>query len=133
MADQENPVEAVPQEEGKLNTNEAMRDLLKRASYSDNLFKGLNEVARLIDRGEADVCFTAKNCDVKDYKELVKALCGEKNIPIIEVSTREALGELVGLFKLDASGDARKIVKTSSVAVRNADKESQAWKVLFNN
>ena len=130
MADEEGKGEEPPQEEVKLTTNDAMREMIKKASYSDNLFKGLNEVARLIDRGEADICFVAKNCDVKDYKELVKALCAEKDIPLIEVSNREALGEMAGLFKLDPSGDARKIVKTSSVAIRNIDKDSQAWKVL---
>lgn len=70
----------------------------------------------------------ADNCDNKDYKNLVTALCAEKGVKIFKVSNREALGEWAGLCKYDFDGTARKVIKCSCVVITNTDEESAAFK-----
>lgn len=132
MADEESKVEA-PAEEQEMTIFEAIRELLKKASHRNGLFRGINEVARAIDKGEAKVCFVADNCELGDYKNLVKALCTEKEVPLVNVADRLTLGEWAGMCKIDNSGVARNVVKCSSVALSHVDEETKAWKVLSNS
>ena len=59
-----------------------------------------------------------------------QALCQEHNIPLIKVDCNRKLGEWAGLCKLDAEGKARKVVRCSSVAVRDWGKETPAHDVV---
>jgi small subunit ribosomal protein S12e len=131
MADEESKVEA-PAEEQEMTIFEAIRELLKKASHRNGLFRGINEVARAIDKGDAKICFIAENCELADYKNLIKALCHEKTVPLLNVSDRLMLGEWAGMCKVDASGTARNVVKCSSVALSFVDEETKAWKVVDN-
>ncbi|CAG9315246.1 unnamed protein product [Blepharisma stoltei] len=116
----------------EMNIYDAIREVLKKASHRDGLLRGINEAARAIDRGDAKVCFLAENCDLKEYKGLIRALCTEKDVPLVMVSDRNTLGEWAGMCKVDTTGTARHIVKCSSVVVTDVDEETQAWKVLSN-
>lgn len=118
----------VPEEEEELDIFEAVQQVLKKAKHSDGLSIGINEAARAIDRGDARLCFLADNCDNKDYKNLVTALCAEKGIKVFKVSSRETLGEWAGLCKYDFDGTARKTVKCSCVAITNTDEDSAAFR-----
>lgn len=120
------------EEEEELSIHQAIQEVIKRAGHSDGLLKGLNEAARAIDKEQAKFCFLADDCDLKDYKRLIKALCTEKGIPVIAVSERTTLGEWCGLCKVDASGTARKVVKCSCAVVTEVDEESNPYKVLRN-
>jgi small subunit ribosomal protein S12e len=131
MADEQPKVEE-PVEETEMTIYEAIREVLKRASHQNGLFRGVNEVARAIDKGDAKLCFIADNCELADYKNLIKALCAEKEVPLVNVTDRVLLGEWAGICKVDAAGVARNIVKCSSVAVSVIDEETRAWKVLTN-
>jgi hypothetical protein len=51
-------------------------------------------------------------------------------IPIIKVDSNQKLGEWAGLCKLDAEGKARKVVRCSSVVVRDWGKESPAHDII---
>jgi small subunit ribosomal protein S12e len=64
------------------------------------------------------------------YKKLIQALCQEHGIPIIKVDSNQKLGEWAGLCKLDAEGKARKVVRCSSVVVRDWGKETPAKDVV---
>ena len=130
MADEETKVETG--ESAEMTIFEAIRDVLKKASHHNGLFRGVNEVARAIDKGDAKVCFVADNCELNDYKNLIKALCTEKHVPLVNVTDRLQLGEWAGMCKIDAAGVARNVVKCSSVAISYVDEETQAWKVLSN-
>lgn len=119
-------------EEEEMDIYEAIKQVLKKAIHADGLSRGLNEAARSIDKGEARVCFLADNCDQKDYKNLIKALCTEKNVPLVQVADREALGEWAGLCKIDVNGQARRVVKCSCAVVTQVDEDSNAFKILSN-
>ena len=131
MADEETKVE-VAQESSEMTIYVAIREVLKKASHLNGLFRGVNEVARAIDKGDAKVCFVADNCELNDYKNLIKALCLEKQVPLVNVTDRLLLGEWAGMCKIDQAGVARNVVKCSSAAVSVVDEETEAWKVLSN-
>lgn len=77
-------------------------------------------------RREAHFCIFAKNCDEPSYRNLVKALCHEHKIPIIEVDDKAELGELVGQCKYDKEGKARKVVGCSCAVVKNYSRDDLA-------
>ena len=129
MAEEESKLEPAP-ESSEMTIFEAIREILKKASHHNGLFRGINEVARAIDKGEAKICFVADNCELNDYKNLLKGLCTEKEVPLVNVTDRTQLGEWAGICKIDQAGVARNVVKCSSVAISFVDEETQAWKVL---
>ena len=63
------------------------------------------------------MCLLAKDCDSEEYRSLVTALCAAGGIPLLLVESREKLGELVGLVKLDKEGNPRGKTVKCSVAV----------------
>lgn len=131
MSDTEvEPKDVSAEAEEEMDIYSAIREVMKRARNKDGLFKGINECARAIDRQRAKVCFLAKNCENADYKMLVKALCSEHEVALVEVDDREQLGEWAGLCKVDTNGVARNIAKTSSVVVTEIETDSNAYKVL---
>ena len=119
---------AVP---GTMDINTAIQEVLKAALIHDGLARGLHESAKALDKRQALLCVLADNCDEPMYKKLVQALCQEHQIPLIKVDSNQKLGEWAGLCKLDAEGKARKVVRCSSVVVRDCGKEGPAhdWKV----
>lgn len=133
MSDTEvEPKDATAEAEEEMDIYSAIREVMKRARNKDGLFKGINECARAIDRKNARVCFLAKNCENADYKTLIKALCSEHGVPLVEVDDREQLGEWAGLCKVDTNGVARNIAKTSCVVVTEVEADTNAYKVLSN-
>merc|ERR1712135_229312 len=81
-------------------------------------------------RGKPFLCVLAENCDEREYKKLVQALCQEHQIPLIKVDSNMKLGEWAGLCKLDKDGKARKVVKCSSCVVKDWGKESPALDIV---
>lgn len=65
----------------------------------------------------------AKNCDEQHYSKLVKSLCKENGIPLLEVDDGVVLGEWIGLCKYDANKTMRKKRKCSSLAVKDYPSE----------
>lgn len=133
MSDTEvEPKDASAEAEEEMDIFTAIREVMKRARNKDGLFRGINECARAIDRDKAKVCFLAKNCENADYKTLIKALCTEHSVPLVEVEDREHLGEWAGLCKVDSNGVARNVAKTSSVVVTEVEADTNAYKILSN-
>merc|ERR1712196_535082 len=101
----EAPVEAVPVVEAEpLDTVSALKQVLKEALCHDGLARGIRECARMLDKRRVHLCVLAENCSEPAYKKLIEALCTE-------------LGEWAGLCKIDAEGNARKVVSCSCVCV----------------
>ena len=46
------------------------------------------------------MCVLNEACEEEAYKKLVKALCGEHSIPLIQVGDGKLLGEWAGLCEL---------------------------------
>lgn len=94
-AENENPVQHVEEEKSD-NIHDAIKLVIKKSLANDGLVKGLNEVVKTLDRKEALLCVLAGNCEDAKYKKLVTTMCKTNSIPIIEVETREELGEWLG-------------------------------------
>ena len=124
------PAAAAPTSTGPMDINTAIQEVLKAALIHDGLARGLHESAKALDKRQALLCVLADNCDEPMYKKLVQALCQEHQIPLIKIDNNQKLGEWAGLCKLDAEGKARKVVRCSSVVVRDWGKEGPAHDVM---
>merc|ERR1711977_549020 len=76
-----------------------------------------SECARMLDKRRVHLCVLAKNCTEPAYSKLIKALCTEHAINLLEVDDNSELGEWAGLCKIDAEGNARKVVSCSCVCI----------------
>merc|ERR1712070_52109 len=108
----EAPVAAEPVVESEpLDRESALKRVLKNALAHDGLARGIRECARVLDKRRVHLCVLATNCSEPAYQKLIKALCTEHAINLMEV------GEWAGLCKIDAEGNARKVVSCSCVCI----------------
>jgi small subunit ribosomal protein S12e len=113
-----------------MDINTAVQLVLKKSLAHDGLSRGLHEAARAIERGEAQLCILAEDCNQPDYKKLIEALCGVHNVNLISVPENKQLGEWAGLCKLDSEGTARKVVGCSCAVITDYGEETEALNVL---
>ncbi|TRY70156.1 hypothetical protein TCAL_01228 [Tigriopus californicus] len=124
------PTPVVAPTGGAMDKDTAIKEVLKAARIHDGLARGLHETVKALDKRQAHLCLLADDCDEPSYKKLVQALCQEHNIPLLTVDDKFQLGEWAGICKLDTEGKARKVVKCSSVAIRDWGKETPAHDVI---
>lgn len=131
----------------ELTQTEALKRVLQQAMVVDGLRRGLHESAKALSKaigrnpdgtlavapGGARLCVLARDCDEAAFVKLVRALCQEKGVPLIEVDQRKQLGEWCGLCKLDAEGAPRKVVKTSVAVITDFGVESDALTALIKS
>ena len=102
----------------------ATKELMKKALIHDGLRRGLHECAKALDASKAQLCILASNCEEAGYTKLITALCQEHEVKLLTVEDSKELGEWAGLCKLDAEGNARKVVSCSAVVVTDFGEES---------
>merc|ERR1711881_664861 len=124
----EEAVEAEP-----LDTVSALKKVLKKVMCHDGLARGLRECARMLDKRRVHLCVLADNCSEPAYKKLVQALCTEHGINLMTVPDNTELGEWAGLCKIDAEGNARKVVSCSCVCVTDYGEQSEALDFLLKD
>lgn len=61
-------VNVVPQ----MDTMTAVSEVLKNALHHEGLQRGLRLTVKALDRGVAQICFLAEDCDEANYKRLVE-------------------------------------------------------------
>ena len=125
--------EAGPSAGEPMDVMTALQIVLKKALVNDGLARGLHECAKALDKRQAHLCVLASDCDEPAYGKLVEALCTEHSINLIKVPSNKDLGQWAGLCKIDAEGEARKVVRCSCVVVRDYGEESEALNVLLNH
>jgi small subunit ribosomal protein S12e len=123
-------VVAAPAPGEPMDLNTAVRVVLKKALAHDGLSRGLHEACRSIEKGQAQLCILAEDCNQPDYKKLIEALCNEANVSLISVPTNKQLGEWVGLCKVDENGEARNVVGCSCAVVTDYGEESEGLSIL---
>ena len=92
--------------------------IVEKARKTGKIDKGTNEVTKAIERGVAKAVFYAADVSPKEIIAHLAIISKEKNIPCIEVDSKQKLGVAVGIP-----------VSTSAVAiieVGEADKEVQS-------
>lgn len=91
-------------------------EVVEVAKATGKIRKGTNETTKAVENGTAKLVVIAKDVNPKEVVMHLPVLCKEKNVPCIEVNTKEELGESAGIP-----------VGTASVAVTN---EGDAKKIL---
>jgi len=120
------PVAMETEGSGDFDINVALQQVLKNSMICDGLARGLHEAVKALDKRQALMCVLAEDCDEAMYKKLVIALCTEHNIPLLRVDNNKKLGEWAGLCKIDKEGKARKVVRCSSVVIKDFGADSPA-------
>ncbi len=54
---------------------------------------------RSIEKGQAQLCILAEDCNQPDYKKLIEALCAEHNVNLISVPENKQLGQWCGVSR----------------------------------
>ena len=109
----------------------AVSEVLKNALHHEGLQRGLRLAVKALDRGVAQICFLAEDCDEATYTRLIEALCADRQVPLIKIPEGKTLGQWCGLCKIDAEGNARKIVKCSSAVITDFGEDSAALGVVL--
>merc|ERR1719373_1009633 len=77
---------------------------LKSSLLNDGLSRGLREVVKAIESGNAHLCFLAEDCNSAEYKQLITALCKSRSVDLLKVPSRKSLGLWAGLGKTNEDG-----------------------------
>ena len=115
-----------------LQLDTALPVVLKKALVYDGLSRGLREVTKALERRQGLLCVLASDCSEEAYQSLVRALCAEHGVPLLEVPEAAQLGSWAGLRKLDESGNARKVVSCSCAVIRKYGETSEALTWLLD-
>merc|ERR1712216_1026047 len=107
----------------------ALQQVLKKSLACHSLSRGLHEVCRSIEKGEAQLVVLAQDCDNGDYVKLVEGLCKEKSVSLLKVPKKEMLGEWCGLCKIDEEGEPTKVLNSSRAAVIDYGEETEGLAV----
>jgi len=71
--------------------------IIEKARKTGKIDKGANEVTKAAERGVAKAVFYAADVSPKEIVAHLAVICKEKNIPCIEVDSKQKLGIAAGL------------------------------------
>jgi len=71
--------------------------ICRTCSSAAGVARGLNETARALEKGQAQLAILADDCNQPDYKKLVEALCAENGTPLLSVPEAKQLGQWAGV------------------------------------
>jgi len=97
-------------------SNKAL-EAVELARTTGKLKKGTNEVTKAIERGTAKLVVVAKDVSPPEVTMHIPLLGKEKNVPVIEVPSKEELGAAAGLtvpavsVAIIQEGEARALIK----------------------
>jgi len=96
-----------------------IQQCVQEARNRRHLARGLNEVARALDQRRAVLCILSKACNEDNYSKLIKAMCSEHGIPMMQVDDSAVLGRWAGLARFDEEGEVKKVVKCACVVIQH--------------
>ena len=107
--------------------NEVSKEISKKAleaveiaKKTGKIKKGINEVTKCIEKSQARLVVVATDVNPKEVIMHLPALCKEKNIILVPVSSRQELGISAGLavpttaVAIIKEGDAKELIKELS-------------------
>lgn len=92
-------------------------EAIEIAKKTGKIKKGINEVTKIIERGQAKLAVLAKDTNPQDIIMHIPALCEEKNAPLVIVPSKDDLGGAAGLqvgtsaVVILVEGDAKSLLK----------------------
>merc|ERR1712137_468411 len=87
-----------------------------RRNCNVRLIMGLRQVVKALQRDQVAACVLSQGVKEAKYCNLLKALCEEKNVPLVLYGERVELGELVGCVKKNKSLEVKKNLPCGSAA-----------------
>jgi large subunit ribosomal protein L7Ae len=72
-------------------------DIIEKARKTGKIEKGINEVTKAIERGEAKLVIIASDVNPKEIIQHIPILCKEKKIPCEQVDSKQKLGIAAGI------------------------------------
>lgn len=75
----------------------ATLEVIKLVRNSGRLKKGINEVTRAVERGQARFVVIAEDVDPPEIVAFLPILCDEKRVPYVYVPSKKDLGAAAGL------------------------------------
>jgi len=103
-----------------------LQTCVQEARNRRQLARGLNEVARTLDQRQAVLCILSKGCNEDNYSKLIKAMCSEHGIPMMQVDDSAVLGTWAGLARYNEDGEVRKVVKCACVVIQQWDRKQSS-------
>lgn len=104
-------------------------ELVEAAKTTGKIKKGVNEATKAIERGTAKLVLAAKDVNPAEVIMHLAPLCQEKNIPLVEVPSREELGTAAGLAVSTAAvavvdeGEGKKLLKEILLKLKPEEKK----------
>ena len=92
-------------------------EAIEIAKNTGKLKKGANEVTKVLEKGLAKLVVIAKDISPPEIIMHIPLLAKEKNIPCVEVPSKEELGAAAGLsvgtaaVAITQEGEAKKVIK----------------------
>ena len=92
-------------------------EAVELAKKTGKIKKGANEATKAIERGTAKLVLVARDVNPPEIIMHFPPLCKEKNVPLIEVPSKEELGAAAGLsvptgaIAIVAEGEGKELVK----------------------
>lgn len=92
-------------------------EAIELAKKSGKLRKGVNEVTKAAERSAAKLVIIAKDVNPPEVIMHMAPLCSEKNIPLVQVPSKDELGAAAGLsvgtsaIAIVQEGDAAEVIK----------------------
>ena len=131
MSGDEGDAAVVGADGGELDVLVALKEVIRRSLVHDGLVCGLRQAVKALDKKKAYLCVLSSSVDDADYEQLVTALCAERGIKLLKVPDSKQLGEWCGLCKMDAEGNARKVVGCSCAVIFDYGEPSDALTTLL--
>lgn len=72
-------------------------NLIERAKKTGKIEKGTNEVTKAVELGTAKLVVYAADVEPREIVQHLPELCKEKNIPCVEVDSKQKLGIAAGI------------------------------------
>ena len=95
-------------------------EAIELARKTGKIKKGINEVTKMIERGQAKFVAVAKDVSPQEILMHIPPLCEEKSVPFVVVPHKEELGAAAGLHVATTAvaiikeGDSKDIIKKIS-------------------
>ena len=138
MSDVEEVVEIqeeVVEPTAEVTIEDALKVVLRTALIHDGLARGLREATKALTRGEAQLVVLVSSVTEANITKLVEGLANDpaNKVPLIKVADAKQLGEWAGLGKIDREGNARKVVGSSVVVVKNWGAETDERNMILEH
>jgi len=99
-------------------------EAVELAKKSGKIRKGTNEATKAIEKGTAKLVVVAKDVNPPEIVMHISPLCKEKNIPCVQIGTKDDLGAAAGLavgtcaIAVVQEGQAANVIKEIEKALK---------------